>query len=80
MRAVPFHDVRGQGGLGLVHFIYRLSLGLLAPWIGQSRRLFLHIIIQDRKIIDIVHFFGEMSIYGPGVRETTVICHTLWPN
>jgi hypothetical protein len=33
--AVPFNDVRGQGGLGLLHFIYRRSLGILAPWIGH---------------------------------------------
>jgi len=62
IRAVPFNDVRGQGGLGLLHFIYRRSLGLLAPWIGQSRRLFLYKTIHDRKIIDIVHFFSEMFI------------------
>jgi len=30
IRAVPFNDVTGQGGLGLLHFIYRHSLGLLA--------------------------------------------------
>jgi hypothetical protein len=80
IRAVPFNVDRGQGGLGLLYLIYRRSLGLPAPWIDQSRRLFLYIIIQDRKIIEIIHFFSEMSIYGPGVRITTVIYHTSWPS
>ena len=80
IHAVPFNDDRDQGGLGLLYFIYRRSLGLPAPWIDQSRRLFLYIIIQERKIMDIIHFFSEMSIYGLGVRKTTVICHTSWPS
>jgi len=77
IRAVPLNDVRGQGDLGLLHFIYRCSLGLPAPWIGQARRLFLYIIIQDRKIIDIIHFFSEIR---SRCQIKAVICHTLWPN
>jgi len=51
--ALSFNDVLGQGGVGILHFIYRSLLGPLALCIGQSRRLFLYTIIQDRKIIDI---------------------------
>jgi hypothetical protein len=75
-RAVPLNDVRGQGGLGLLHFIYRRSSGLLAPWTGQSRLLFLYIIIQERKIIDIIHFLvkSPYTVLVSEKRALSVIC------
>jgi hypothetical protein len=64
-RAVPFNDVRDPGDLEYLQFIYRRSLGLPTPWIGQSRRLFLYIIMKDRKIIDIIYFLVKCPYMAP---------------